>query len=170
VHGDAIVAHANPPNGASAWEFTRDMPLFSALLAELAASYCVDPARVFATGAGSGALFVNLLGCFRGDALRAIALLSSVPPPPNPCMGNVAVWLLSRSNTDPMVFGAGLGNRDFWTGQNSCDVGMFVPGVPAPCVAYAGCDAGLPVRYCEYAGDALPSFVGGAVWEFFGSL
>ena len=30
---------------------------------------------------------------------------------------------------------------------------MSMPVMPSPCVEYQGCDAGFPVRYCEYPGD-----------------
>ena len=54
----------------------RDFALFDAVLALIARSYCIDPARIFAVGHSLGAWFVNSLGCARGDALRAIATLA----------------------------------------------------------------------------------------------
>lgn len=166
---EAILVYANPLNAAAAWEFTRDMPLFAALLMKLKSEYCIDEDRVFALGEGAGSLFTNLIGCVNADEVRAIAPLSGAPPPPGPCTGNPAVWLL-QSTSDPTMLGPGLGNRDFWAQRNSCDVRMRMPVPPAPCVEYGGCARGAPVRYCEHDGDALPSFAASGAWDFFKSL
>jgi polyhydroxybutyrate depolymerase len=166
----AIVVHANPRNEAVAWDFQRDTQLVDALLAGLTSSACIDLDRIFALGDGAGALFVNLLGCVRGDRVRGIALMSSAPPPPGPCVGSSAVWLLQQTDADPSIVGAGLGNRDFWAGRNGCDVRSATTLDPPQCVDYAGCSPGLPVRYCEQTGTAPPSFVAGATWALFRSL
>jgi polyhydroxybutyrate depolymerase len=162
----AILVHPNPLNDATTWDVQRDLPLVDALVGKLGYSYCIDLSRVFAIGQGTGALFVTMLGCVRGDAFRAIAPLSAAPPPGG-CLGEPAVWLL-QGNADPMMLGIGLGNRDFWAGKNSCDVTMGSPVPPAGCEEYAGCDAGYPVQYCQYDGNTdLPSFAASGVWDFF---
>jgi polyhydroxybutyrate depolymerase len=166
---DAIAVYPNPLNETASWEFTRDMPLFGALLPKLKSEYCIDEDRVFALGDGAGSLFTNLVGCVNADEVRAIAPLSGAPPPPGPCMGNTAVWLV-QSTSDPTTLGAGLGNRDFWAGRGSCDVRMMTPVAPAPCVEYANCKPGFPVRYCEYDSDGLPGFAASGAWDFFKSL
>jgi hypothetical protein len=166
---EAIIAYANPVDGAS-WEFSRDMPLVDALVATLGAAYCLDLDRVFALGHDEGALFVNLVGCVRADTVRAIAVLSSAPPPPGPCLDNTAVWLLQDNTDDFMTVGAGLGNRDFWASRNACNLLMPLSASSDACVAYAGCRDGLPVHYCEHDGSALPGFAAGAAWEFFRTL
>jgi poly(3-hydroxybutyrate) depolymerase len=166
---DAIAVYPNPLNETAPWEFTRDMPLFSALLVKLKSEYCVDEDRVFALGDGAGSLFTNLVGCVNADQVRAIAPLSGAPPPPGPCMGNTAVWLV-QSTSDPTTLGPGLGNRDLWAGRSSCDVRMITPVAPASCVEYANCKPGFPVRYCEHDGDGLPSFAVSGAWDFFKSL
>jgi polyhydroxybutyrate depolymerase len=166
---DAIIVHANPVDGTS-WEFQRDIPLVDALVSTLGAAYCIDRDRVFAIGDSAGALFVNLVGCVRADKVRGIAMLSSAPPPPGPCLDNTAVWLLQQTDNDPMTVGAGLGNRDFWAVRNSCNVWMPMSITPASCVQYAGCRESLPVHFCEHNGDDLPSFAISTAWEFFRSL
>lgn len=167
---DAIVVHANPLSNGTTWEFQRDIPMVDALVSTLGAAFCVDQDRVFAMGAGAGALFVNLVGCVRANKVRGIAVLSNAPPPPGPCLDNTAVWLLNRTDTDPMTVGAGLGNRDFWAARNSCNVLMPMPSTAAACVEYAGCRDRLPVQFCEHAGDELPSFAVSMAWDFFRSL
>lgn len=167
---EAIIVHAEPLDDGTSWEFQRDMPMVDALISSLGAAYCVDRDRVFALGDEAGALFVNLIGCVRAEIVRAIALLSSAPPPPGPCLNNTAVWLLQQTDKDPMTVGNGLGNRDFWATRNACNLFMPRPISPAACVEYASCRDGLPVHFCEHDGDALPSFAVSTAWDFFRSL
>lgn len=66
---------------------------------------------------------------------------------------------------------AGRGTRDFWLRRNQCDSASSEAADPPPCVDYAGCSAGAPVRYCEYGGGhELPGFAASAVWSFFEAL
>lgn len=165
---DAIIAYPNPQD--IAWQFQRDVDAADALMTQLTQSYCVDMDRRFAIGDGSGALFANLLGCVRGDQLRAIATLSNAPPPPGPCVGQTAVWLLQRTDGDPMMVGSGYANRDFWTRSNACDPRMPRPVPPAACVEFRSCFPGTPVRSCEYRGTQWPNYAVGSAWEFFASF
>jgi poly(3-hydroxybutyrate) depolymerase len=168
VGSDAIVVHLNCLNEATTWDVARDLPLFDQLLTKLESSYCVDELRVFAAGHASGGFFTSVLGCMRADKLRGIAAMSAGPPP-SMCSGDVAVWI-SQGNGDSML-GAGRGNRDYWAGRNGCNVAVSMPVDPQPCIEYAGCGSGFPVRYCEYDGDlGLPAFAATGLWEFFKGL
>lgn len=167
----AFVVYANPMVDALGWQFRSDIAQVDALTSSLGRAYCVDLDRLFAIGDGAGALFANLVGCARGEQMRAIAMLSSAPPPPGPCYGNSAVWLLQRTDTDPMTVGNGLGNRDFWSSRNACDASKPQQAVGASsCVEYAGCMPGMLVRFCEYRGSNWPSFAVRGAWEFFDAL
>src|SRR3954465_10805525 len=98
----------------------------------------------------------------RGDKLRAIAPLSAAPPSVM-CQGKFAVWIL-QGNLDSALT-SGRAGRDFWLRRNNCDDTMPMPVSPMPCLAYPGCDAGFPVRYCEYDGNLdLPGFAAAGVW------
>lgn len=167
--GEAIVVYPNSLNDAPSWEPMRDIPLYDALLAKLEQGFCVDSDRIFAAGDGNGSLFVNLLGCVRSDQLRGIGLNAGAPPPPGPCAGDTAV-LIVLGSADPMMVGPTFAARDFWAAHNMCDVRMPRPVNPSPCVEYAGCSAGMPVRYCEYEGDSAPSSAATALWSFFSGL
>ena len=167
---DVLIVYPDPLDSATPWQFQRDMDLVDELISGLGDAYCVDQDRVFAIGDESGGLFANLVGCVRADQVRAIATLSSAPPPPGPCFGNTAVWLLQRTDLDPNTVGSGLGNRDFWATRNGCDVLDPQPVAPTPCVAYAGCARELPVHFCEYAGSTWPGFAITGAWQFFESL
>jgi poly(3-hydroxybutyrate) depolymerase len=166
---DAILVHPDCPDDASTWNVPADLQMVDALLAKLASSYCIDQGRVFAVGHGQGALLVNALGCAR-DALRGLAPLSAVLAPPEVCGGQAAVWLMQGS-AEPSTMTYGHDNRDFWIERNGCDASMPMAAAPSPCVAYAGCDPGFPVRFCEYGPELeLPSFTASAVWDFFRAL
>ena len=147
------------------------MPLVDALLAKLAASHCIDQDRVFAIGLGQGALLVNAFGCVRRGVLRGLAPLSAVlAPARDACEGDSAVWLM-QSSAEPSTMTFGHDNRDYWIEHNGCDGSTPIAVAPSPCVEYAGCDPGLPVRFCEYGPSLeLPSFTASAIWDFFRAL
>lgn len=166
VGDDAILVHPDCLDGASTWDIPRDLPLIEALLSKLASSYCIDEDRVFGVGLGQGALLVNAFACLRSDTWRAFAPLSAVlAPAPGVCVGDAAVWLMQGS-AEPSTMTYGRDNRDFWIERNGCDASAPMAVAPSPCVAYSGCDPGLPVRFCEYGAD-LPSFTARAIWDFF---
>jgi polyhydroxybutyrate depolymerase len=167
---DAIVVYANPLDPYADWQFQRDVVQVDALLEKLGDAYCVDQDRVFALGKESGSMLANWLGCVRGDRMRAVATLTSAPPPPEACIGSAAVWLLQRTDTDPMTVGNGYGNRDFWAFRNGCDMTMAQAVAGTSCVDYAACVPDIPVRFCEHRGAASPSFAASAAWQFFSSL
>jgi polyhydroxybutyrate depolymerase len=171
VGDDAVVVYPNSPGDAATWDIQRDLPLVDALLAKFAASYCIDQDRVFAIGAGQAALLVNAFACVRSDTLRGVAPLAAVlAPAQGVCPGKAAVWLMQGS-AEPSTMMFGNDNRDYWVNRNGCDASTPMAVAPAPCVAYAGCDPGFPVRFCAYdPGPELPSFTASAIWDFFSAL
>lgn len=174
---EAIVVHPDALGDPSAWDNTADIPFFDALLESLESSLCVDDARVFATGHSSGGFFTNTLGCQRGDVLRAIAPVSAGGPfrfagaaGGNGCTGEVAVWLAHAENDEVVAFDNGVASRDRWREENGCG-DTTAPVEPAPCVEYAGCAEGLPVRWCVYGdGHDWPDFGPEGIWGFFQTL
>ena len=169
--GDAaILVYPDAQGMPTAWDNAHDVPFFDALLAQVENDYCVDEARVFATGHSSGGFFSNELGCRRGDVLRAIAPVSGGGPFGGPgCVGEVAVLLAHGTADDIVLLSFGEGSRDRWADENGCDTGSSSDVSPSPCVAYT-C-TGEPVRWCEYSGmHEWPSFAPEAIWTFFSSL
>lgn len=165
---DAIVAYPEAPGGPGGmWSPTRDLPIFDDLLAQLLDRYCVDPSRVYVLGYATGGFFASAIACARGDSVRASALFAA-PAPGGPCPSNIAIFL-GQGDMDPVYpLRAGRSTRDFWTRHNHCDPLSSTPATPSPCVDYAGCSDGTPVRYCEYSGGhELPSFAASAIWSFF---
>jgi polyhydroxybutyrate depolymerase len=63
----------------------EDVDAVSALLDRLTGLSCVDPARVYATGASNGGGFTARLGCEMADRLAAIAPVAGGYAPLGPC-------------------------------------------------------------------------------------
>jgi len=171
--GDSfIVVHPDALGDPTGWEADRDIPFIDELITLLEGTYCVDETRIFATGHSSGGYFTNQLGCQRGDVFRAIAPVSGGGPgfgqfAPD-CAGEAAAWIAHASNDMTVLFENGEGSRDYWAEANGCNVGESMPVSPAPCIEYAGCMPGLPVRFCVYAdGHNWPDFGEQGIFEFF---
>jgi polyhydroxybutyrate depolymerase len=175
--------------GDTDWDYSangRDVQLFDTLVSHLTSTYCIDRDRIFSTGLSAGAFFTNVLGCYRGDVLRAIAPVAGGPPSlsdsnPVTCTGNVGAWVAHASNDDTVNFTTfGMATRDFWIARNGCSTQL--PPVDASlidCVEYQGCQPDLPVVFCVHTeGHTWPSMAscydggvcfdaGSAVWSFF---
>jgi polyhydroxybutyrate depolymerase len=169
--GEAIFVYPDglPVQGGTGWA-ASDLPFVDAMVADLSETYCVDPARVFATGHSYGGYMSNLVGCQRGDVVRAIApvsggLLTSA------CDDPVAAWL-AHGNADTTVGESqGIAARDRWITANGCATTSTATD-PAPCVTYDGCTDGYPVTWCSFDGGhyPLPAFIKQGIWEFFARL
>ncbi len=171
-----IVVHPDALGDPTAWDNGEgDVLFFDAMLEALGAVYCVDLDRIFATGHSSGGFFTNTLGCQRGDVLRGIAPVSGGGPfafGGNQCVGQLAVWLAHGSNDETVEITSGEDSRDYWGEANTCDMTQSTP-TPgdAPCVDYADCDAGFPVRWCVHEeGHDWPAFIPQAMYDFFSGL
>jgi polyhydroxybutyrate depolymerase len=70
-----VVAHPQGIGEGPTWDLQggTDIPFVLALIDELVASQCIDPARVFATGFSMGGGMTNLLACRVADRIAAIA-------------------------------------------------------------------------------------------------
>jgi polyhydroxybutyrate depolymerase len=70
-----VVAYPQGIGEGPTWDLQggSDIPFALALIDELVASQCVDPARVFATGFSMGGGMTNLLACRTSDRIAAIA-------------------------------------------------------------------------------------------------
>jgi poly(3-hydroxybutyrate) depolymerase len=180
--GRAIFVYPDGVNGD--WDYGPngiDVAFFDALLSLVASSYCIDRNRVFSTGLSAGAYFTNLLGCCRGDVLRAIAPVAGGLPPLDTCAGHVGAWVAHAANDGLVDFTTGgVATRDFWASRNGCSTTLApVVTSPSECVEYQGCLPDLPVVWCVHTeGHAWPSMAncydggvcfdaGPAVWAFF---
>ncbi len=145
----------------------RDVAFARALLDWIRTRYCIDSERIFSTGWSYGGMFSNRLGCQMGDVFRAIAPMSGSGPSRSGCVGQVAAWIAHGDQDSTVSLGSGEGSRDYWVSSNHCTT-TTMPTEPSPCVAYQGCDAGLPVHWCVFpGGHTQPSFGSSAIWNFF---
>lgn len=162
--------------GQTGWDLdpaNEDFALFDAILEDLSSRLCIDPARVFSTGHSFGGYMSNALGCARAGIVRAIAPVAGGGPF-GACQGPVAAWLAHGAGDTTVPLSQGEGARDRWRTANSCSEAA-APTDPAPCVAYADCDPGFPVHWCQHdepdlGGHGWPQWAGPAIWSFFAAL
>ena len=158
----------------------RDFALFDAVLALMARSYCIDPARIFAVGHSLGAWFVNSLGCARGDALRAIATVAGGIGR-SACRGAVAALIFHNPKDRLVDFRHGLEARDRFRAQNDLTGdarSALLEGFA--CRRYGDTAAANPVVWCPHSRNRTrsgryyphnwPARTGAAVMAFFTSL
>jgi poly(3-hydroxybutyrate) depolymerase len=174
VYPDGLPLEGQPDH--IAWELDadgRDIAYFDELLQKLQSEYCIDPERIFVNGQSFGGLMTNAVGCLRGNVVRAIAVVAgSGPRGSASCQGQVAAWLTHGMDDDSVSFTSGEASRDHWVEANHCTT-MTLPGMPAACLNYQGCDAGHPVIWCPHVDDGghqHPSFGRAAVREFLASF
>jgi polyhydroxybutyrate depolymerase len=162
-----------------AWNNSVDDVAFTqALLAELEAQYCIDPARVYATGMSNGGFFSQRLGCEMASTFAAIAPVAGVMGiDPSTCLPSRPMPVLEFHGTaDPVVpydggaAASGLGGSlvvfqsvaetiSTWVARDSCSAPpatIYATG-DATCVENGRCAGGSEVVLCTIAG-------GGHTW------
>jgi poly(3-hydroxybutyrate) depolymerase len=172
--------------GGTGWnnpaEVAPSVEFFEALYPQVLANYCVDTSQIFLVGHSSGAMFSEILACRFGERFRAIGAVAGRQEETSCAAGRVAT-LLVHGTTDTVVpFADGVDAREFYLSRNGCD-SASAPGSVSPCVSYEGCDAGLPVQWCQHTeptytdaatgrttNHGWPSFASRAINSFFFSL
>jgi len=162
-----------------------DLGFISALYDRLAATLCVDPDRVYASGLSNGGYLAHTLGCEMSDRIAAIGAVAGVlqidtcdvtRPMPVFDVHGTADSLVSYSWVDPTI--------EFWTDTNRCTTTTttYQHG-DATCVTHGGCDAGADVVLCTIdqgghqwpGGETIPLLgnksndlvATDTMWEFF---
>lgn len=170
--GAAIVVRGRAV--ADCWDTSAagpDVAFFDAMVDAMEQGYCADPERRFVAGYSSGAFMTHVLSCQRGDRIRGVASIAGGQGGSG-CTGAVAALLIHDQDDGTVPIGASEAARDRYLAENGCDA-TTTPYDPAPCVQYDGCDAGLPVVWCQTSGQdhsrqdglAAPAF-----WGFLSSL
>jgi poly(3-hydroxybutyrate) depolymerase len=156
----------------------QNVTWFDDLLTSVKANYCVDEHGIVAMGTSSGAHFSNILGCRRGDVLRAIAPGAGERLEKTGCKGEFAALVIHGIDDSASVpFRFGEEARDYYAMANGCSTETVPPiaeihadvrvrrdaalavtprGSTAGifrCADYQGCREGLPVRWCEHGED-----------------
>ena len=155
VHPQGVPDPSAPVEpGRDSWERTgdRDIAFFDAIHNELTTEACVDENRVFTTGMSMGGFFAARLACERGDVVRAFASAAAGPPlkSATECVGRAAAWTAHDPQDELIDYTTdGLALRDYWLDANVC--GEETRQLSNGCVEYTNCDAGYPVRWCEYS-------------------
>lgn len=156
----------------------QNVTWFDDLLASVKANYCVDEHQIIVMGTSSGAHFSNILGCRRGDQLRAIAPAAGERLEKTGCKGAFAALVIHGIDDMAGVpFRLGEEARDYYAMTNGCSSETVPPLAEMHaevralrdaalaktqgrdtsgifrCVDYQGCREGLPVRWCEHGED-----------------
>ena len=124
--------------------------------AAVAARWCVDPARVYATGHSDGGTVSTALMVLPGLPHPFAAIVPSAAGftaqdlAAYPCPTPRPVRVLHNAG-DTHFPGYGRQAADWWARCNGCGAGS--PPDARGCVRYAGCPAHAAVQYCEGPGD-----------------
>jgi poly(3-hydroxybutyrate) depolymerase len=170
---EAIVIHGS--SVGDCWDTgknSNDITFFDEMVKAAEAGYCVDKSRIFGAGYSSGSWMMNLLGCARGNVLRAQANVSGGLPGLPTCVGQVAAIFIHDQDDTTNVIAGGMAARDRILKANMCGT-TTMPDMPAPCVRYQGCAPGFPVDWCQTSGkmhDRQDALAAPAFWEFFSAL
>ena len=150
------------------WNYSTDMEFIDALLTELEAEYCVDPARVFAAGFSAGGGGVHAIGCFLGDRFRGIAALAGTGTFTE-CEGRVAVMQIQGTSDFVAREEAAAAIREHWIAVNQCEDSDNTQASDYDrCDAFVGCMEDYPTLYCEHSGGhEWPQWASPVIWDFF---
>ena len=158
---DWIRVYPDPASESSGWG-AGDVSFFMPLYDQVTGAYCVDKARVFASGESSGGDFSSILGCEHADVLRGVAPCSTKDVSQYPldatkrkCTGQVASVVIHGKNDNVVGPANGPKTRDFYVALNHCSTASPMPvagytDTLSNCVLYQGCDDGYPVYWCNH--------------------
>jgi polyhydroxybutyrate depolymerase len=139
---------------AAGWEMytvegNRDLAFVRALLDDLERRYCIDRARVFATGFSNGAFFSSLLGCVASDRIAAVAPVSGGPLGVACSPGRGVPILIQHGRQDPLIpIDWARTARDNWLQADRCSAAKKEADGPS-CERWTTCRPGAVVEYCE---------------------
>ncbi len=109
----------NTPASPSSYWGIPDVPFVDAMIADIAGQVAIDSERVFAAGFSNGAVFAQVVGCLRSDAIAGIAIVGAGISAE---VANGCPW------ERPMPVVVFLGDRDpqfFWDDGVAAGVGML---------------------------------------------
>lgn len=172
-----------PGDAYTGWETfnddERDLAFFDALWAHVSGAYCVDRARVFASGHSIGGYMTNYVACKRGDVLRAVAPIAGGGPWPGYTTaygcgpGQVAAMVVHGEADNVVLPDRGQESLDHYRTMNGC-ADSATTRAASVCAPFDGCDEGFVVQLCSYPGvghsDLDWPTVGASIWAFFGSF
>lgn len=119
AYPEAAGDYWNTPNSPPGFWNIPDVPFADAVIDDVAARHPIDRSRVYAAGYSNGAVFAQVLGCLRGDAIAAIAVVGA---------GISSSVSESCPFTRPIPTTVFFGDRDpqfFWDDGLASGVGML---------------------------------------------
>lgn len=143
-----------------------DVTYVADVIDHVAATACIDLARVYVTGMSGGGRMTSLLGCTLGARIAAMAPVAGLRWPA-PCEGRAVPVLTFHGLADPQnpyaghAEGRGAAWLESvpealagWAGHNGCDVDVVLedPDGPLSTMRYEGCDDGAEVRMIRIDG------------------
>lgn len=160
VPGVPLVGDKPVPAGAA-----DDVAFITQMVGDLRWRYCINPARVYATGFSGGARMASQLACDSSTTFAAVAPVSGLRIPA-PCRAARPVPIVSfHGEADPVDPYGGHGQAYWtysvlqaaqgWGRQNGC-LPTAATSTPAPQVtltAYGGCSSGAMVELYSIAGE-----------------
>ncbi len=167
--GDAIIVRGRAVGDC--WDNEADIAFFDAMVGAIESGYCADPERRMAAGYSSGAFMTHYLACVRGAELRGVASIAGGQSGSG-CTGDVAALLIHDTDDGTVNISASEGARDQHLDANGC-TDATSPFDPSPCVEHQGCEAGLPVVWCQTSGnghDRQDGLAAPAFWNFLSTL
>lgn len=146
-----------PGADADASDSADDLGFLATLIDEVSASYCIDQARVYATGLSNGAGMSTVLGCRLDDRIAAIVPVAGVNLTQD-CPGTTPMPILAIHGDDDAIVpydGGGPGSLSVpdrmaqWGAHNGCEPEpVEATDDPAPGVnstVWTGCTDGAEV-------------------------
>lgn len=158
AHGFIVAYPASAATRPTAWNATQggpDVQFLRDVVADISATWCVNPKRVHATGHSSGAIMAERLACDAADVFASVGAYAGASPvlfggPCNPSRP-VSVGIF-QSTLDPVSsLGVGISNRNEWLARNGCPLLPATElGVPLEASNFGPCKANVEVAWRVY--------------------
>jgi polyhydroxybutyrate depolymerase len=165
--GGAIFVYPNAIQGT--WDigpFSQDGRRVETLIGNLAANYCIDPARIYLAGYSAGAVFTLYLGCNVPGSFRGMASVagSEIRLDTECCRGSISALFVHGTMDDAFPIGQAHYTANDLLRRDQC-ASTSAPD-SAHCVGYV-CPAPWSVDFCEWSGGhGVPGWAGEEIWRF----
>lgn len=151
---------AFPDGNYRAWNFSQygtgptDMAWLRAVVADIAATWCIDPRRVHVSGHSNGAFMAQRVACDASDLFASAAGYAGGPPDAfnYPCTPGRGIGVaLFHGDWDVVVPSAwGAMARDGWVDRLGCGPSTAEAVSEGTSLRYAGCRDGVEVTWRTY--------------------
>lgn len=176
LYPDGLPQYNQWVNGQKGWDWNpannNDLDMLDQVNQDLRDTYCVDPARIFATGFSYGGHHGYTLACYRGDVLRAVAPIAGKMFADTTACGSASTSIMAATGMQDYQSDSFSGFT-FFEGRMSCS-STVKPLAGLPCEEYTSCLSGQRAIWCgQYdEGHTIPQTwdAVAAIWSFFESL